>query len=66
MPTKKDGSCKFLGDDDLCTIYDNRPIACRVDLMIDLAEDSEARYNQNVKLCNALMDDAGIDTSYRI
>lgn len=24
-----DGKCQFLGDDDRCTIYDDRPAACR-------------------------------------
>ena len=26
----RDGRCQFLGDDDRCTIYDDRPRACRV------------------------------------
>src|SRR4051812_7821396 len=25
----RDGRCPFLGDDDLCTIYDDRPGSCR-------------------------------------
>jgi Fe-S-cluster containining protein len=25
----RDGRCQFLGDDDRCTIYDDRPAACR-------------------------------------
>jgi Fe-S-cluster containining protein len=25
----RDGRCQFLGDDDRCTIYDDRPRACR-------------------------------------
>ncbi len=25
----RDGTCPFLGDDDLCTIYEDRPLACR-------------------------------------
>lgn len=24
-----DGKCQFLGDDDRCTIYEDRPLACR-------------------------------------
>jgi Fe-S-cluster containining protein len=25
----RDGRCQFLGDDDRCTIYDDRPLSCR-------------------------------------
>jgi Fe-S-cluster containining protein len=25
----RDGKCQFLGDDDLCTIYEDRPLSCR-------------------------------------
>jgi Fe-S-cluster containining protein len=28
LPTKEDGSCKFLSDDNQCTIYDTRPDIC--------------------------------------
>jgi Fe-S-cluster containining protein len=24
------GRCRFLGDDDRCTIYDDRPVSCRI------------------------------------
>lgn len=27
---KPDGTCKFLGEDNLCTIYDKRPPICNV------------------------------------
>ena len=27
----KDGSCSMLGEDGLCSVYDERPIICRVD-----------------------------------
>ena len=27
---KEDGSCKFLGEDNLCTIYEERPTICNV------------------------------------
>ena len=62
LPAKDDGSCIYLGEDDLCTIYDNRPIVCRVDLMIDLQPNREERYRQNVEICNKLQEDAGLDT----
>ena len=65
LPAKEDGSCVYLKDNQ-CSIYENRPIICRVDLMIDLHGDSEERYKQNVRICNALQEDAGLDTSYRI
>ena len=31
--TKQVDSCQYLGEDDLCTIYDERPIACKLDYM---------------------------------
>ena len=27
---REDGSCKFLGEDNLCTIYEERPTICNV------------------------------------
>jgi Fe-S-cluster containining protein len=27
--TYRDGRCPFLGDDDRCTIYEDRPVSCR-------------------------------------
>ena len=33
--TKQVDTCQYLGDDDLCTIYEDRPIACRLDYMSD-------------------------------
>ena len=26
----RDGRCQFLGNDDRCTIYDDRPVSCRI------------------------------------
>ncbi len=33
--TKQVDSCQHLGDDNLCMIYDERPIACKLDYMSD-------------------------------
>ena len=33
--TKQVDSCQYLGDDNLCMIYDERPIACKLDYMSD-------------------------------
>ena len=52
-----DGVCKYFDDKSkLCTIYENRPIFCRVDEMYELCfkknMTKEEYYNLNYKSCS--------------
>lgn len=35
MLDRGDGVCRYLNDDNLCTIYENRPLICNVDKLYD-------------------------------
>lgn len=52
-----DGVCKYL-QDNLCSIYDARPVLCRVDECYDLyfADEMTRKefYKQNLKICQKL------------
>ncbi|MDY6269630.1 MAG: YkgJ family cysteine cluster protein [Selenomonadaceae bacterium] len=59
------GICKYLDQEkNLCTIYENRPDICRVDLMYDrLYQDQmsrEAFYAMNKDVCRQLQEKSGI------
>lgn len=66
MPTKADGRTCIHLEGKSCKIYADRPDICRVDLMIDKANDPEFSYKTNVKACNFLQQVHGIDESYRV
>jgi Fe-S-cluster containining protein len=52
-----DGVCKYLNEN-LCTIYDNRPLLCRVDDTYNLFFKDymtlEEFYNENYNICRTL------------
>lgn len=53
-----DGVCKFL-QDNICSIYDERPLKCRIDECYDLffseSMTLDEYYEENRKVCNELM-----------
>jgi Fe-S-cluster containining protein len=60
------GVCEML-DNNGCKVYEDRPLICRVDdLMIAMGQDKHTWYKDNVSACNQIMDEDGIDKSYRI
>lgn len=66
-----DGVCKFLDlDSNKCKIYASRPDICRVDLMYERhfkSLYSKIRfYKMNAAACNAMQEEAGIDSSFRV
>ena len=67
--TNEDGSCSRLIDDK-CAIYDDRPLICRVDEYYEKnLKDSmskEAWHSSNHEYCNKMMDEDGIDESFRV
>jgi Fe-S-cluster containining protein len=53
-----------------CSIYQDRPLVCRVDKMYSKNYSKEYSkeefYQLNAKICNYLQDMAGLDLSYRV
>ena len=47
---KGDGSCKYLSSDNTCSIYEDRPDICRVDLQYKLFFSSEMDWEDFVEL----------------
>ena len=61
------GRCEKLGEDNKCTVYEDRPVICNLDKMLEiLGIDKKQGYIENIKACNRLMDEDGIDESFRI
>lgn len=55
------GKCENLGDDNKCKIYDQRPLICSVDKMIDaMGLDREEFWRVNIEVCNSLVDEFGL------
>ena len=72
MPDRGDGACIYLGQDNLCTIYETRPMLCNVEEMFSVYKEKEPsltlkeHYVRNNKLCNQWIDEDGMDESYKI
>lgn len=47
---KGDGSCKYLSSDNTCSIYEDRPDICRIDLQYKLFFSSEMDWEDFVEL----------------
>jgi Fe-S-cluster containining protein len=55
------GACKHLSKDNTCSIYENRPDICRVDLMLERMGYEQADGHAAVAaLCNEWMQDDGM------
>lgn len=66
-----DGACRnFDEQSNLCKIYDERPLTCRVDEMFDAQyHKSFTRsefYRVNAECCNIMQEKAGLDCKFRI
>jgi hypothetical protein len=63
--TKPDGSCEMLTEDNLCSVYDNRPSMCNVKAGAKVLGISEAEwFRVNRDTCNNFIQDAGLDPSF--
>ncbi len=61
------GRCEMLTDDNLCSVYDDRPLLCNIDKVIEVFKiDKKEFYKQNTAACNELMDLENIPISFRI
>lgn len=76
---KPDGSCKHLGEDNLCGIYDNRPEICLISFenhkkraregstFTEKVFETKADYfKANAEMCGVLQNHYGIDKKYRV
>lgn len=64
--TDEDGVCEKLVDSQ-CSVYENRPLLCKVDLLGDLlGKDKNEWYVSNAESCNKIIDLLGLPTSYKI
>lgn len=57
---KGDGSCKYLSNENTCSIYKNRPDICRVDHQYNIFFSSTMSWNEfvdiNIEACDFLQD----------
>ena len=62
------GRCEKLSDDNQCTVYEDRPIVCDVSRMKKYYPSlSDKQFiNINIDICNSMMDEDKIDSSYRL
>lgn len=68
FPYKADnnGVCEMLVDNK-CSVYNNRPILCDVELMASLLGVAKDEwYRSNAQACNFMIKQAGLDESYLI
>ena len=62
-----DGSCSMLTEDGLCSVYENRPIMCNINLMGQLLQQSQADWHRKqADVCNELISNAGLSPDYLV
>ena len=72
MPNRGDGACIYLTKDNLCSVYDKRPLECRVkDSALIIKKQNKdfsikEYYKANTKACHQLIDEQGLDSKYKI
>lgn len=63
----ENGECEMLDDNNKCKVYENRPLVCNIDKMADyLGKSKEDFYKLNVKACNKMIKEEGLDDEYLI
>lgn len=54
------GKCEMLDENEMCKVYDNRPLLCSVDRMMNkFGIDKTLFYNLNIQSCNKILEEAG-------
>ena len=79
LPDRGDGACEHLTEDNLCSIYENRPDFCNVDKNYEMflkedkrkdpkaiIRDKKQFYINITKTCHTLIDKYKLDESYKI
>lgn len=61
------GHCEMLVDGK-CSVYENRPLICNVRRMTEVfySADPAGHYIASAQACNHMIDEAGLDQSYKI
>ena len=61
------GVCEKLGSDDRCTVYEDRPLACRVDALGAALGVGRAEWHAlTATLCNQIQRTAGLPSRWRV
>ena len=72
MPDRGDGACVYLDENNLCSIYDTRPLICRVKEFGENIKKKNPKfsmkefYKLNTRACHQLIDEQGLDDKYKI
>lgn len=69
MPQREDGACLYLGQDNLCTIYETRPEICRVDKMYEKYKFKISKkdyFKLNSEFCNLMIEEESLSKDYLI
>ena len=62
-----DGSCSMLQENGTCSVYEDRPILCNLKKMSLIRNIPEKEYYIMVaRVCNDLIEEGGLDTSYLV
>jgi Fe-S-cluster containining protein len=62
----ENGVCEKLIDNK-CSVYENRPVICNIDLIVELYEmDKKKFYNDNIKICNQLIKEDNLPSKFLI
>ena len=62
-----DNVCTMLGEDGLCTTYDDRPLLCNIkELGIALGFDQAEWYKLQADTCNKVIDEFKLDDKYKV
>lgn len=66
LSINEDGSCGFLLDDGMCSIYEDRPLFCRIEDIVPKSMGLKEWHKLNASMCNALQEEAGMDESFMV
>lgn len=63
----ENGKCENLTTNNKCGIYDTRPLICNIDKLFEFVKiTKEQFYAMNIASCNLMMDEDGVEYSFRI
>ena len=62
----ENGECEMLVDNQ-CSVYETRPLICNIEKVAEYMKiPKDVFFSMNIKLCNKMMDEDGIDKEFRI
>jgi len=61
------GRCEMLNEDNSCAVYDDRPIVCNIQKVIELFDlDQNMVFEQTKQSCNKLIKEDGMSDDYLV